>query len=244
VGAFAARFGRAAAHEGHDDATPEAITPLGQVILRVRTLVDDSVRADVNERVKAEFIPAFEALDGFAGYIVGDLVDAPANLTVAVLEQAEDAAAYQEQVVGPFVSSLGDLLDASQGKEWSGELLITGASVGGEATPAPVWPLTAGYVAARVHTSLPGTDPREFVPLAISGFLPIVEGLDGFEGYLWFPIDGGFVAVSLFDSEASALASNEAAKEWAAEFLTEYTDGNPEIYNANVFYANLPVLGA
>lgn len=103
--------------------------------------------------------------------------------------------------------------------------------------------MTSGYVAVRVHTSLPGTDPREFVPLAASGFLPIVAGLDGFRGYLWFPTDSGFAAVSLYDSEASAEASNEAAREWAAEYLADYTDGNPEVINANVVYANLPILG-
>jgi hypothetical protein len=253
VGAFAGSFGAVSAHEGHDHdaspeaggATPAAITPLGHVVMRVRYLVDESAQADVNERVLAEFVPALEALDGFSGYLVGDVIDeSDADLTVTVLESADYLDAYQQQVVEPFVSSLGDLFDATRGEGWSGDLLITGAPTGeGAATPAPTWPLRDGYVAARVHTSLPGTDPREFVPLAISGFLPIVSGLDGFEGYLWFPIEGGFVAVSLFDSEESALASNEAAKEWAAEFLTDYTDGNPAIYNANIVYANFPVLG-
>jgi len=251
VGAFAARFGGAVAHEGHDDATPgadaspAAVTPLGQVIMRVRYLVDESAAAEVNDRVLAEFVPALEALEGFAGYLVGDLVDQPAvDLTVTVLKSADDVDIYDQQVVQPFVSSLGDLFDASRGEGWNGDLLITGAPTGDDASPAPGWPLRSGYVAARVHTSLPGTNPRDFVPLAISGFLPIVEGLDGFEGYLWFPIDGGFVAISLFDSEASALASNDAARAWAAEFLTDYTDGNPAIYNANIVYANFPVLGA
>jgi hypothetical protein len=254
AGAFAARLGVASAHEGHDHeaspaagASPDAagIAPLGHVTMRVRYLADESAAAEVNERVLAEFVPALEALDGFSGYLVGDLIDQPeADLTVTVLESADHLDAYEQHVVAPFVSSLGDLFDAAQGEGWSGDLLITGSPTAGDAaTPASVWPLTAGYVAARVHTSLPGTDPRDFVPLAISGFLPIVSGLEGFEGYLWFPIDGGFVAVSLFDSEASALASNEAAKKWAAEFLSDYTDGNPAIYNANILYANFPVLG-
>jgi hypothetical protein len=252
AGLFATRAAALAAHEGHDhdaspeagEATPEVLTSYGHVVLRVRYLLDEAARPMVNERVLGEFIPAVEALDGFGGYLVGDVIDAAdASLTVSVFGDA-DAAAGLETVVGPFVQSLSDVVDPARGEEWSGDLLITGAPTGDGATPAPAWPLRTGYVAVRVHTSLPDTDPREFVPLAISGFLPIVSGLEGFEGYLWFPIEGGFVAVSLFDSEASALASNEAAKEWAAEYLTEYTDGNPAIYNANIVYANFPVLGA
>lgn len=251
AGVFMSRAGALAAHEGHDDdaspeagdATPEVLTSYGHVVLRVRYLLDEAARPMVNERVLGEFIPAVEALEGFGGYLVGDVIDAPdASLTVSVFEDA-NAAAGLASVVQPFVESLIEVVDPARGEEWSGDVLITGSPTGGSATPEPAWPLREGYVAVRVHTSLPGTDPRDFVPLAISGFLPIVSGLEGFEGYLWFPIDGGFVAVSLFDSEASALASNEAAKEWAAEYLTDYTDGNPVIYNANIVYANFPVLG-
>jgi hypothetical protein len=252
VGAFAGRFGVASAHEGHDHdaspeaggATPEAITPVGHAVVRVRYLADESAREEVNERVLTDFVPALEALDGFAGYLLGGLIDqSDADLTVTLLDSADDMDAYVTQVVEPFIANLSDLFDASRGEEWAGDVLISGGPAGDAATPEPAWPLRDGYVALRVHTSLPGTDPLDFVPLATSGFLPIVEELDGFEGYLWFPIDGGFVAITLYDSEASALASNEAAREWAAEFLTEYTDGNPAIYNANIVYANFPGLG-
>ena len=81
------------------------------------------------------------------------------------------------------------------------------------------------------------------MPAAIEGFLPIVTSIAGFKGYLWFPTDAGFVAVSLFDSIDSAKASNTAAKDWATQNLAKYTDGDPMIVNANVVFEDLPILG-
>jgi heme-degrading monooxygenase HmoA len=43
---------------------------------------------------------------------------------------------------------------------------------------------------------------------------PVISGIDGFRGYYLLRTDGGTVSVSLFDSEASAAASNEAAASW------------------------------
>ena len=68
-----------------------------------------------------------------------------------------------------------------------------------------------------------------------------MTALPGFLGYLWFPIDTGFVALSLYDTESSAQASTLAANDWASEHLKEYTDCNPEVINASVVYAELPI---
>jgi hypothetical protein len=76
---------------------------------------------------------------------------------------------------------------------------------------------------------------------AEAGFLPIIMALPGFVGYLWFPTDEGFVGISLYDSEASALESTAAAQAWAIEHLAAYTDTPPEVINATVVYANLPI---
>jgi hypothetical protein len=69
-----------------------------------------------------------------------------------------------------------------------------------------------------------------------------LTGLPGFKGYLWYPFDGGFVAISLFDSVESATASNEAAKSWTVPNVVDYTDGHPQIVNVNVIHADLPIL--
>lgn len=241
AGVFAtSRFGVTA-----QDATAVAgVQPMGFVSTRIRTVGSVEQRDLVNERVTADFAPEVARLDGFLGYILGDVVDKPEDsLAIVVLREEEQFEAFGAVASG-FVASLGDDGVAVETVEWAGDLLISGAPVADSGTPTatPV-AASAGYVAVRVHTSLPGTDPHDFVPLATSGFLPIVTELPGFQGYLWYPTDGGFVAISLYDSEESAAASNDAAREWAAEFLTEYTDGNPEIINANVVYTDLPIFG-
>lgn len=231
-----------------DGATPAAtISPLGFVSTRVRTLDSGDARDQVNDLVLSQFVAEVEALPGFQGYALGDVTDQPnQNLSIVVLEQASQAASFDE-IGAEFVGSLEESITTVGTVQWEGDLLIKAgpAEVITSATPAatPASGATEGYIALRVHTSIPGTDPRDFVPLATSGFLPIITGLPGFKGYLWYPIEGGFVAISLYDSEASAEASNEAASDWAAKFLTDYTDGNPEIVNADVVYANLPILG-
>lgn len=241
AGVFLASRGAMVAQE----ASPAAeVRPLGFVSMRVRTVAEASQRDRVDELVVDAFVPEVEALDGFAGFVLGDVIDAPEeSLSIVVLEEAGQTAGFDEAAKA-FVERIGDEVMPVGTVQWAGDLLIAGSpeADAGAATPASA-AMTGGYVAVRVHTSLPGTDPREFVSLATSGFLPIVAGLDGFRGYLWFPTEEGFAAISLYDSEASAEASNEAARAWAAENLADYTDGNPEVINANVVYTNLPILG-
>lgn len=229
------------------DASPVAAPQaLGYVSTRLRMVKTAGQRDRVNDLVQREFLADVEGLDGFEGYVLGDVVDTPEqSLSILVLDVPAQAAAFDE-LAKAFVARIGDEVATVSTEQWAGDLMITGVPAA-TATPVatPVGPvqLSDGYIALRIHTSLAGTDPRDVVPLAIEGFLPIIAGISGFRGYLWYPTDGGFVAISLFDAERAAQASNEAAREWAAEFLPHYTDGNPRIVNANVVYADLPILG-
>ena len=38
--------------------------------------------------------------------------------------------------------------------------------------------------------------------------------------------------------------SIDAARAWATEHLADYTDGNPEVINASVVYANMPIFAS
>jgi len=240
-------------HASAHDATPEPgaatptteIEPLGYVTMRMRPLDDPAFRDDMNEHVIRDYLPIIEAVDGFEGYLVGDVIDHP-NLTFGVNVLEDKAAATRaNEVVKEFVhrDEIDDHVVIEETRAWEGDLLMLGKTA--EAAKPGITPIPGNgigyYVAVRIHTSLPGTDPRGFVQEATDGFLPIVLALPGFVGYLWFPVEGGFVAVSMYDSEASAAASTEAAKAWATEHLAAYTDGNPEVINATVAYANMPV---
>lgn len=244
-------------HASAPEATPEAgaatpvgsIAPLGYVTMRMRPLDDPQFRDDMNARVISEFLPKIAAVAGFEGYFVADVIDHP-NLTFGVTVLRDRAAAARSDAVAKSFVFEGDIdkhIIIEETRQWAGDLLMLGMPADATASPAasPVAENGAGYyVTARIHTSLPNTDPRGFVPEAIAGFLPIIVGLPGFVGYLWFPVEGGFVALSVYDTKESAIESTNAAKVWATEHLAAYTDGNPEVINATVVYANMPIFGA
>lgn len=62
-----------------------------------------------------------------------------------------------------------------------------------------------------------------------------------FVGFPWFPTEEGFVGISLYDSEATALESTAAATTWALEHLAADTDTPPEVIDATVVYENRPI---
>ena len=252
AGVFAAPLLHVAGQEATavaGEATPVAVA-LGFVSTRLRFVTSPEARVEVNAAVLGQFVNQVKGLDGYAGYLLGDVIDqSTQSLAIVVLEKASQVPAFSEAASG-FVASVADKVIAEKTQQWAGDVLIKHGPVAGRAAPlaspqaSPVVSESHGYVAVRVHTSKPGKDIREMIPEIVSGFLPIVTGLPGFKGYLWYPIDGGFVAISLFDSVESATASNEAAKGWAVTYISAYTDGNPTIINADVVYADLPILAS
>ena len=238
AGLFASR-GRGAFAQ---DSTPVALSAAGYVSVRIRNLRSGEARPQVNALVLANFAPKVQKLDGYGGYLLGDVIDKPTqSITVVALDRQDQSAGF-DALAQDFVATVADKVDASATERWAGDLLMWGAPKPEHSTPKASPGASAGYIALRVHTSLPGSNPRDFVPAAIEGFLPIVTQLPGFNGYLWFPSGKGFVAISLYDSLGSARASNAAAKDWATKNLKLYTDGNPMIVNANAVFEDLPIL--
>ena len=101
------------------------------------------------------------------------------------------------------------------------------------------------HASVRIYDGFEAEDQDEFVAIVEDGFLPIMRGADGFFGYyLLHDGDETLGAVSIFDSEASALASNEAAADFVAENLTAYLPSSPVIVNGRVGIAALSALEA
>jgi hypothetical protein len=256
----AAGIGAGALAAGHiarvaaQEATPaaEVASPvvdsqaLGYASLRVRQLAEAGFRAEVNTNVIENFVQVVQLVDGYAGYLLGDVIeDETQSLAIVMLDEMSQVDRFNS-AAGSFVGRLDPKYAVETPTTAEGDILVVGAPVGGEASPVVATPVTgggsAGYVAARIYESLPGTDPREFAPQVQSGFLPIVQGLPGFQGYFFFPSEGGFTSVSLFDSEAAAQESTEAGTAWAAENLSAYTSGDPQVINAAVVFSDLPIL--
>lgn len=225
-------------------ATPAVLVPTGYVSTRIRTVSSAEARGQINERVLSDFAPVVAALPGNGAYVLADVIDKDdQSVSVVAFAEAAQATAFDD-AAKTFVASLGDLGGVPGTEQWAGDLLMQLGPTGNgtpEAEPATAEPYTSGVLALRVHTSKEGTDPRDFVEFATAEFLPIISALPGVLGYLWYPIDGGFVAISMFDSLASAQTSNSAAKDFATEYLAKFTDGNPVIVNSTIVYADLPM---
>lgn len=243
AGVFATAILGANARVAAGQATPIASVPAEYVSTRLRTLSSPDFRDQVNAQVLEQFIPEIETLNGYRGYVLGDVVDHDdQSLAISVMSNVNQQAAF-DAASQEFVAGLGELSTALETQEWKGDLQIAEGPATTMATPVAMsgGMASQGYVTVRIYRS-GSSDPRGLVPELISGFLPITSGIPGFEGYLWYLTDEGFVAISLFDSIESADASTEAARDWAAENATAYFEGDPIVINANVVYANLPVL--
>jgi hypothetical protein len=244
LGGFAAgRFASVVA-QGATPVMP--VQPLAYASIRIRQLSDAALRPEIDEIVVNEFAPVVQALDGYAGYLLGDVIeDAAQNLSLVVMAEASQIGGF-DAAAEEFVAGLDPKFEVETPTTAEGDVLAIGAPPVSDATPmaTPVveGAAVAGYAAVRIYESLPNTDPREFAPLVASGFIPIVQSLPGFEGYLYFVTEGGFVSVSIFDSEESALQSNEEGVAWAAENLSAYMPGDPQIINSTIVFADLPVL--
>lgn len=234
----------AAAQVATPAATPAGVGPiLGFVSLRVRQLAAPEFRTAVNDIVTSEFVPDVQALPGYQGYVLGDVLDDETqSLSVVVFEEAAQAEAFAE-LAQAFVGGLDPEFSVETPLAVEGDLLVTASAGSAEATPVASG-TAAGYIAVRVYASLPGSNPRDMAPIVSEGFVPIVAGFSGFQGYLYFPSEGGFTSISLFDSEASALESTTAARGWVAENLTEFTAGDPQVINAAGVFIDLPVLAS
>ena len=241
LGGFAIGRHAATAQNATPAALPASDSSLGFVSLRVRQLADASFLTEVNDIVTAEFVPDVQALPGYGGYILGDVIDDDTrSLSVVVLEEAAQAEGFADLAL-TFVGGLDPEYAVETPTAVEGKLLITAAGDAAEATPVSD-PGANRFIAVRIYISLPGTDPRDFVPLAIEGFVPIVTGIPGFQGYFLSLSDGGFTSINIFDSEESALESTAAGTEWAAENLTAFTEGEPHAITAMGIFVELPLL--
>lgn len=244
------RFGGLGAQEATPaggDATPVVDSQsLGYASLRVRQVAEASFRSETNQIVMDNFVQVVQLLDGYAGYLLGDILeDETQSLAIVFLDEMSQVDRFNSAAQA-FVGRLDPKYAVETPTTAEGDILVVGAPVGGQATPVAATPVVegaaSGYVAVRIYESLPDTDPREFAPQVQSGFLPIIQGLPGFQGYFYFPSEGGFTSISLFDTEAEAQESTVAGTAWAAENLSAYTPGDPQVINASIVFADLPIL--
>ena len=96
------------------------------------------------------------------------------------------------------------------------------------------------YTSVRLYDEFETDNLDHFVSTVEDGFLPLMRETDGFFGYYLMDNGAGaLAAISIFDSEASALASNEKARDFVTENLTAYLPNDPSITSGQLEVAAL-----
>ena len=188
------------------------------------------------ERITSDgFVPIISGSDGFIAYYAVYPTDGT-GVTISIFETREQALASNEQARDFVVEHLAPLLP-NPPQIVEGELNIGFVEMLHGMSDDSVGGL---HASVRIYDGFEADELDEFVAIVEDGFLPIMRGTDGFFGY-YLMNDGAdqVSAVSIFDSEATVMASNEAAREFVAENLTRFLPNAPSITAGRVGIAVL-----
>ena len=181
------------------------------------------------------FVPLISASEGFIAYYAVYPTDGTVA-TISVFETREQALASNE-LAGEFViDNLAPLLPSPplivEGTVDIGFVELLDGMGDGDVSRL--------HASVRIYDGFEADDLDEFVAIVEDGFLPIMRATDGFFGYYLMNNGAGAVAaVSIFDTEASAQASNEKARDFVAENLIAYLPSNPSVTSGRVGIAVL-----
>src|SRR5277367_4097022 len=98
---------------------------------------------------------------------------------------------------------------------------------------------TPMFIAVRKYRVRRGSG-AEWTKRVQDSFVPLMRELEGFRGY--YLLDGGpdvIITISLFESAAEALVSNEKAADWVRHNVLEFARGMPEVMVGDVLIAEV-----
>jgi hypothetical protein len=90
------------------------------------------------------------------------------------------------------------------------------------------------FIAVRKYRVRRGSG-AEWTKRVQDSFVPLMRELEGFRGY--YLLDGGpdvIITISLFESAAEALVSNEKAADWVRNNVLEFAREMPEVMVGDV----------
>ena len=194
----------------------------------------DPVGQDELYRLTAEgFLPIIRDSEGYIGYYW--LHEGENVMAVSLFESQEQASASAESAREYVAENLAHLV-AGPPRTVEGQVdigfveLLDGIGDG---------EVSSLHASVRIYDGFEADDLDEFVAIVEDGFLPIMRETDGFFGYYLMNDGAGTLsAISIFDSEASSLTSNENAREFVAENLTAYLPSVPSIVSGRVGIAS------
>ncbi len=89
------------------------------------------------------------------------------------------------------------------------------------------------YITVRRYEGVP--DPQEAAKRVKESFVPFISALPGFVEYKWIDLGQGvMLSISVFDTLANAIDSNQAAVVWVRANLTSVLPQNPRIESGKI----------
>jgi len=201
--------------------------------VRVYAGVDPAGHAEIARLTSEGFLPIMRESDGFVGYYLlpaGDMLAA-----ISLFDSAEQASASNEKARDFVTQNLAPLLP--------NEPTILAGTL-------DLWHLAALddmmrgdsdstlYAALRLYDNYDLTGRAESVELVETIFVPMQQEAGGLFNY--FTMNDGVdrvAALSVYDTAANALAANELAAEFMAEYLPDSSSEEPTRINGSLAVA-------
>ena len=188
----------------------------------------DLMDMDMDEAIRHAvegYLPIISASEGFIAYYWLPADDTLA--TISVFASAEEASASNDAARDYIVEHNLAAQLPNQPRIIEGSVAIGFVEMLDGMTDGDVSSL---HASVRIYDGFQADDLDEFVTIVDDGFLPIMRETAGFFGYYLMNNGAGtLAAISIFDSEASAMASNSAAADFVAENLAAFLPNAPSI---------------
>ena len=189
-------------------ATPvaDAAGAPGYAIVRARTHATAEVAQAVYPEVMTHFLPPTREVPGYRGYAFAFNNADPNGVITATFVDDEAAADQAAAVAQAYVAGVEPRLAPETPFSQQGALRIYQPTD----RPASELPpfLHGCLITMRHRISAPDIDVDAVVALARDELTPMLAAMDGFVLYAWMQVDGGRVAINIWETEAQLEAGN------------------------------------
>ncbi len=210
----------------------------GYAIARVRVLPNEDLNEAIVPHVLHRFLPSIEVVPGFRGYVFANHYDDPAATITLTLTDDEASAAASDDAAQSFVDGLDPRLSVETPMAERGPLRIFRATDRGADELPPF--LNGCQLTIRNRVSAPDADMEAVIALASEGLVPMLAEMDGFVLYVWMQIEGGRVAINIWETAEQLAAGDTAVSEWVAQNTVNTTVGDPIVNSGPIIYASMP----
>ncbi len=219
------------------EATPVAVqsTEPGYGIIRLRALPTAELNQAVFPHVMHRYLPAIEAVPGFAGYVFAFHDEEPGTSITLNLTTDEAAGAASDEAAASFVAGLDPRLAVETPVNEEGPLRIYGFT-DRPASELPLF-LQGCKFTARIRETAPGADIEAVITQSTDVLLPMLAGMEGFVMYAWILLPTARVAINIWETAEQMAAGDQAVADYVAQNTAPTTTGDPIVHNGTIGYA-------